>query len=176
MLKFKKYFRIGVIIFFTLFLIVILLHRLSCSPYSAISILGPSDKPDLANMDWIEIRIKYWIKKENENNYRTNKRIFIINDSTTINELKRKFKVKEIRVSSLGHDDQILITMSDGKKWQGDIIFEDRIGLCLQNNTYYSYTMDFIDTEFYRKLFELSINNEKQNNPNVTNRNIVLCR
>jgi len=155
-------------------IIIAVIAFLAAKFYSALSILGPRNKPDFGNMDWVEIKIKYWIRKKDEKNFRMNKRIITIKDMALINELKSKFKIRNISGLSLATDDQILITMKDGRKWQGVIIFENEIELCLQSNNYYSYDIILSNDEFYQEILKLALKHEKKIHQNATEKNIVL--
>lgn len=142
----------------------------------ALSFFILSDKPDFNEMNWTEIRVRYWVKKATEVNYRKNKRFFLIQDKKVIEQLKNKMDIKNIKTSSLGADDQIVITIENGNKWQGSLIFEDRISLSLQSRMSDSYYVYLHSYNFYRELLDLAFLNEQQIDPNIQKREIILRR
>ena len=145
--------------------------------FNVIFILGPWwSKPDFKNMDWISVKVTYWMHNEGEVNYRKSKRVFEIQNKSIIDQLKGSMVIKDIKAANSGADDQIVITMKDGKKWQGSIVFKDHISLCLQSKMYYSYRIYLSNRSFYDALLNLTLENERKNNPDAEKRSIILDR
>ena len=163
-----------IIIFSVLSLLSSILLTIIKNPQNSLSILGPSDKPAFDKMQWKTVKITYWIRKADTKNYRKNKRTITITMKSTIEELKTAFLIKKLEPSPIGASKQILITMKDGTTWKGDIVFEDRIDLCLQSDNYYSYCLYLVDEKFYIKILQLCFKNEKKTAPEILEKDILL--
>ena len=110
------------------------------------SILGPGDEPDFSKMNWSSMSVSFWARTSD-----TKKQKFTlsITDSGTVREGFAKLNQKKVTGYSLAAGDQILLTAVDGKKWQANCVFEDRIDFGKKEDLYYSYNVFTADTEFY---------------------------
>jgi hypothetical protein len=142
--------------------------------FGALFILGPWSKPDFKDKKWVSVKVVYWVHKEGEVNYRKNKRVFEITNKDTLENLSKAMQIKNIKSSSLGANDQIIISMADGEKWQGSFVFKDRISLCLQSDKYYSYYFNLSNNSFFNKLLTITLANEQNINPEAIKKDIIL--
>ena len=103
-----------------------------------VPVLGPTDKPDFGSMKWKKLRMCYWVRVS-KNRRRRKLRMFRINDPIEADKIRQVMGCRDVRGHSSGASPQMTITMADGEVWQGSIVFEDRVKLCLQRNLWYSY-------------------------------------
>jgi len=145
-----------------------------CSGCNPTSILGPTDKPDFKKMKWAQIEIVYQVLVEKHDRKYRKFRRFTISDSTIIQELHNKLAIQKVGPNNLGAGDQLKITMSDGKIWTGDIVFENRLDLCKKEDNYYSYILTLSTVDFYNYLRELCLKNEQKTMSEANIKNIIL--
>ena len=143
----------------------------SCTRYSPLGLLGPTDKPDFAGMVWKKMVIIYYVRATPE---RHKMRRFKIDDLEVLDELRQSLKCKKISGDSTGCQDQVRITMADGAVWQGSFTFEDRFGLGLQSDLWRSYCLDLANTEFFYKMLDICLAYEKTITPTATREHIML--
>jgi len=136
-----------------------------------LSVLGPTDKPDFAGMPWRKIEGLYWVRTGAD---RKTFRRFTIVDKGSVDALRRALNCKEVTGLMTGAGRQLVITMDDGEVWQGDVVFENRIHLCLRRDNWYSYSLELADSAFHSRLRAACLEHEKAITPNATLDHIIL--
>ena len=136
-----------------------------------VPVLGPTDKPDFGSMKWKKLRMCYWVLVSKN---RRKLRMFRINDPIEADKIRQVMGCRDVRGHSTGAGPQMTITMADGEVWQGSIVFEDRVKLCLQRNPWYSYHIDLADTAFYDRLVDACLAHEKTITPTAIREHIIV--
>lgn len=140
-----------------------------------ISMFGLFSHPNFEKMEWKEMKVSYWLRIGEGLNYRKNIRTFTISGDK-LNELKSQLNVKKASFHPGTKGDQIIITTGNGEIWQGVIVFEDTLALCLLKNTHSAYTITLTNHNFYDLLLGLCVENEKTFTPQARKEHIMLRR
>ncbi len=137
-----------------------------CNPTS---ILGPKDKPNFKAMQWQEMKVSYWVSRGKGPSHLRWHRNLTISNAEALLKLRDLLSVSETGPNSLGAGKDIIITMADGKVWQGDFsAYGTRFDLCKSEANYYSYILKLSDNKLYKRIKQLCLEHEKRNNPSAT--------
>ncbi len=123
-------------------------------------------------MKWSNLQITYWVL-EKPKGPRV-KRHFSCADKDILSSLTQSLSIKEIRPNSLGNDDRFVVTLDDGEIWDCGFGFEDRFDMCRRSDNYYSYILILSNSDFFDKVLDLCLLNEKKITPGASKINIIL--
>ena len=136
-----------------------------------LDILGPRDKPDFQSKDWTSVAITYWVSTGTTNPL---ERSFAVADKATVDAIKAKMNIKEVRGLSIGTRSQLRFQERNGDSWHGSVVFENRINLSSTADKWRSYTIDLADGALFDAMFDLCVLNERTFHPKVKPENIML--
>lgn len=139
---------------------------------SGCSLFGPADKPDFSKMKWNDLDITYWVL-EKTGGPRI-KRTFSCEDKDILSLLHRSLSIKDIGPNSVANGDSFVVTLDDGEVWDCRFVFEDRFDMCCRSKKYFSYILTLSNNDFFNKVTDLCLINEKKITPGAIKENIIL--
>lgn len=153
-----------ILIIFSLFTLI------SCK--NPMSILGPTDKPNIASNKWNQIQVTYWT-----NTTKSNvgiEKVFTILDAPTIEKLKLTLTPVETSGLSIGTDRQLLFKTRTNETWHGGFVFPNTLYLSLSADAGRSYKFVLEGNNFYDQIRQLCALNEATVHPNAKAEHINL--
>jgi len=137
----------NVLILICVFVLILGFGWLICS---ALSILGPMDRPHFEDKGWKSLHVRYFIVRDNNQFERRN----IVISGDQLSELKQAFVTKTSGGKSIPNPTLLSLELKDGKVWSIMIRNVHELSFCKQSDTYYAYHVVLTDTRFYEKLRE----------------------
>lgn len=133
--------------------------------------MGPSGRPSVLSRPWTSMEVSYRVRVSEKG---TEQRTFRIDDVAALEAGRSKVATGEVGPNNLGVSGQITIQTTDGEKWLGALVFEDRFDLCLASDPYYSYTVLLRTNAFYEWLRRLCLSHLRQEHAHAQIEHVIL--
>lgn len=141
--------------------------------WMALGVLGPRDHPYFEKKKWENLEVHYTLFYSKDKDIQRTLTI----SQEDLESLKNFFQTEKSEGLSITHaSSDMILTLEKGEKWRMRFSSPQKLWICKDDDTYYTYEVILSNPQFFKQLKERCRQHEEQFTLFVKLENIKLCR